>query len=210
MMPKKAQSRRRDDPEVRREQIVDKAIRIIGQRGYYGFTVQQVAEACGLTNGGLLYHFGSKEQLLLAVLEERDGRNTEIVISTMPPSSRRSAPGGLSWSAALAMLRAIVAQIGAQPELTRLYTVLQSEALDRNHPAYTYFQAFEARVMEGFTTIVAPHVAEPRSTARQLIALMDGLAMRWFRADQGFDLLKEWDRAVVMLMPNVKRARRGK
>jgi AcrR family transcriptional regulator len=206
----KIRTRARNDPEVRREQILEEAIRIIGQRGYYGFTVQELAQRCGLTNGGLLYHFGSKEQLLIAVLEERNRRNTEIVISALPPSSRRAARSGLSWSATLEILRAIAAQISAQPELTRLYTVLQSEALDRNHPAYAYFQAFEAKVMEAFTTLVAPHFAEPRSTARQLIALMDGLALRWFRADQAFDLLKEWDRAVAMLVPNVKRARRGK
>jgi AcrR family transcriptional regulator len=175
---KNIRTRVRNDPEVRREQILEEAIRIIGQRGYYGFTVQELAQRCGLTNGGLLYHFSSKEQLLIAVLEERNRRNTEIVISGIPPSSRRAARSGLSWSAALAMLRAIVAQISAQPELTRLYTVLQSEALDRNHPAYAHFQAFEAKVMDAFTTLVAPHFAEPRSTARQLIALMDGLALR--------------------------------
>ena len=38
----------------RRQQITDEATRIIGQRGYYGFSMQELADSCGLTVAGLL------------------------------------------------------------------------------------------------------------------------------------------------------------
>ena len=98
-MSQKVRTRTRNDPEVRREQILDEAIRIIGQRGYYGFTVQELAQRCGLTNGGLLYHFGSKEQLLIAVLEERNRRNAEIVTSKVPRTALKAANRGSSLAA---------------------------------------------------------------------------------------------------------------
>jgi AcrR family transcriptional regulator len=33
----------------RRQQIITEATRIIGQRGYYGFSMQELADSCGLT-----------------------------------------------------------------------------------------------------------------------------------------------------------------
>src|ERR1700741_3608955 len=68
--PMSSHVRRRMDPELRRQQILDEAIRLIGQLGYQGFTVQELALRCSLTKGGLLHYFGSKEQLLVAILEE--------------------------------------------------------------------------------------------------------------------------------------------
>lgn len=199
-MARTAHSRRRDDPEVRREQILEATIRILGERGYYGFTVQELAERCGLTNGGLLYHFGSKEQLLLAVLHERDRRDTEIVISVAGPAAREAKRSDSSLGAVLEVLRAIVARGAARPEITRLDTVLQAEALDRAHPAHAYFQAREARLLGVFARIVEPHVVDPPAIARQLLALMGGLQLQWLRGDQAFDLVAEWDRAVAALL----------
>ena len=60
---------------ARRAQIIDEATRLIGERGYYGFTLQQVADACGVTVAGVLHHAGTKERLLLDVVEERDRRD---------------------------------------------------------------------------------------------------------------------------------------
>jgi len=54
---------RAGNPEVRREQILEEAISILGRLGYHGFTIHELAERCGLSNAGLLYHFPSKDQL---------------------------------------------------------------------------------------------------------------------------------------------------
>jgi len=66
--------RKRDDSKARREQIIDEAIRILGQLGYHGFTVQDLAKRCDLSNAGLLYYFPSKEQLFDVVVMELEQR----------------------------------------------------------------------------------------------------------------------------------------
>src|SRR5262245_10629904 len=134
-MPSQPRKRSRDDAVVRRQQILDEAIRIIGQLGYHGFTVQQVAQSCGLTNGGLLYHFGSKEGLLIAILEERDRREAETIHQGLDFAAAGADEAMFSRTLVLQILRAIVARSAAQPELIRLHTVLQAEALDAGHPA---------------------------------------------------------------------------
>jgi hypothetical protein len=106
----------------------------------------------------------------------------------------------------------MVKMVVAQPALARLYAVLQAEALDTAHPAHEYFVARERTALEGFAALVAPHVADPPSAARQLHALLDGLTLQWLRAGQDFDLLAAWNRVFAALSwsKGVRIRRKGK
>jgi AcrR family transcriptional regulator len=203
-MSERPPRRARANPEVRRAQILDEAIRIIGERGYHGFTVQELGRRCGITNGALLYYFGSKERLLVDVLEEHDQRMADVVIALAGDAASEAQRGDSSRAAVLQLLHAIVARAAADPELTRLYAVLQQEALDPAHPAHAYFETRERTVLDTFAQVVAPHVADPQATARELFALMEGLQQRWLRARWSFDLTAAWDQAVVKLLPAAK------
>jgi AcrR family transcriptional regulator len=190
----------RIDSELRRAQILEQAVRIVSQRGYYGFGIQELAKECGLTNGGLLYYFGSKEGLLIALLQDRDRRDTEAIAAAagLPQhDSKRK----LSLDEVVKLFRAMVKRNSAEPELVRLYTVLRAEALNRGHPARDYFLVRESKALDAFTQMVTPFVKHPRSTARQLLVFMNGLEEEWLRTDLGFDLLGEWDRGFALLLP---------
>ncbi|CAN7288506.1 TetR family transcriptional regulator [Phenylobacterium sp. LjRoot225] len=189
------------DPEVRRQQILEAAIRLIGQLGYHGFTVQKLAQQCGLTNGGLLHYFGSKEQLLVSILEERDRREAEIIPADVEFQQATSGEAEYSRASVLRMFRAIVARSIAQPELLRLLIVLQSEALSREHPAHDYFLRREGMVLAEFANVLTGHVENPRGAARRILALMGGLEQQWLRADQAFDLAAECDEAFALVLP---------
>src|ERR1700761_5543659 len=119
----------RIDSELRREQILEQAVRIVSQRGYYGFGIQELAKECGLTNGGLLYYFGTKEGLLIALLEDRDRRDAEA-ISAAAGLSDHSPKKKLPLNEVLKIFRSIVKRNSEQPELLRLYAVLRAEALN--------------------------------------------------------------------------------
>jgi AcrR family transcriptional regulator len=186
--------------EQRREQILLAAARVIGQRGYNGFGIQELARECGITNAGLLHYFGTKERLLIAVLEDRDRRDAVVVTSIAGLNEQRDSQIGLSLEQILKLLRAIVQRNSTQPELVRLYTVLRAEALNQGHPAQQYFVDREATTLDAFGRMVAPHVVAPRSTARQLLAFMCGLQEQWLRAEHEFNLVTEWDRGVALLL----------
>jgi AcrR family transcriptional regulator len=53
-----------------RERLLDAAARVYAQRGFGGATLDQVAADAGFTKGAVYSHFGSKENLLLALMEE--------------------------------------------------------------------------------------------------------------------------------------------
>ena len=62
------------DPAETRRALLDAAAALIAERGYHGTTVNDVVAASGLSKGTFYWHFKSKEDLLLAVLEERIDR----------------------------------------------------------------------------------------------------------------------------------------
>lgn len=197
-----ARTRSRDDAEVRREQILDEAIRIVGERGYFGFTVQELAQRCGISNAGLLYHFRSKDQLLLCMLQTFERREIEVMTPLANLAEQRL--GGQGGAAALLdLLRMMVTRASTRPEMGRLYMVLRSETLDPQHPAHESFRAWETATLDLFTKLVAPYVQEPRSTARQLVALMDGISLQWVRANQAFDMTAEFERAIAAVLPGL-------
>jgi len=53
-----------------RSRIAQSAIRLFATHGYDGTSVREIAEAAGVTKPVLYYHFGSKEQLYVAMIEE--------------------------------------------------------------------------------------------------------------------------------------------
>jgi AcrR family transcriptional regulator len=52
-----------------RERIIDVAVRFIARNGARGTSLGDIAAEAGVSQAGLLYHFGSKEALLNAVLD---------------------------------------------------------------------------------------------------------------------------------------------
>ena len=194
--------RTREDPELRRAKILDEGIRVIGERGYYGFTVQDMAQRCGLSNGGLLHHFPSKDHLLLAVLAEIQTRETAIWAPLVEAAAR--GPRGESAKAAVReLLLTMLAHASADPQISRFLAELTLESLDPAHPAHEWGRAREAVILDLFVTLIGPYVDAPLSTARLLLSVIDGLALQWLRANHAFDILAEWDRALAKLAPEL-------
>lgn len=194
----KERLRQRQNADERRQQILEEASFLIGERGYYGFGLRELGQRCGLGNAGLLHHFGSKEGLLIALLAYRDMRDSEVM--GLGRFGEKDCGPPLALDDLRAMLRAAVVRNCTQPELIRLYALLQSEALNETHPAFEFFLSREVGIVEGLRRHLLGHVPEPRSTARQILAAMLGLEQQWIRSGQAFDLVTEWDRAAERLL----------
>lgn len=62
---------RRQQAEERREQILDAAMRLFGQKGYQGTSIRDIAREVGITEGLIYHYFENKEQLLEACWRSR-------------------------------------------------------------------------------------------------------------------------------------------
>ena len=76
-------SRRRgrdgDGQSAARGQIIDAAIACILELGFYRASSNEIARTANVSWGSIQYHFGSREALLLAVIEELNQRFTTTV-----------------------------------------------------------------------------------------------------------------------------------
>src|SRR6478735_497384 len=61
----------------RRQQLVATAMAVFAEHGYAGGSIRAIADKAGVSHATLIQHFGSKEGLLTAVLEEWDRRTVE-------------------------------------------------------------------------------------------------------------------------------------
>lgn len=56
--------------ELKRQQILDAAARVLARRGYIGTQLSEIAQQAGTKSGSLYYHFESREELIEEVLQE--------------------------------------------------------------------------------------------------------------------------------------------
>lgn len=156
---------------ARQQQIVDAAIEVFATQGFRASSLREVAARVGLSQAGLLHHFGSKEALLVAVLASREQRS-------------RTLGEGL---AAADALRQLAQESVANPGLIRLFTVLSAEATDPDHPAHGWMVTRYAETRAEFTAAVrrlqeaggADPDVDPEVIARQAVAVFDGLQLQW-------------------------------
>jgi AcrR family transcriptional regulator len=88
-----------------RQRIVETAAELVSLHGLAGLSIGDLAQALGMSKSGLFAHFGSKEALQAAVLEEAGRRFNETVLrpaENAPPGLARIRAmfaGWLRWMA---------------------------------------------------------------------------------------------------------------
>ena len=80
---------RKKQPEIVRRDLMHNAIVLAAQQGVSALSLQQVSEAAGVTKGGLLHHFPTKQALVDAVFDEmvlqfRDALQDEMASDPEP------------------------------------------------------------------------------------------------------------------------------
>jgi AcrR family transcriptional regulator len=71
MSPKVSAERRKQYVEDRRSQILDAAIEVFGNKGLDVATVDEIAQAVGISKGTIYLYFKSKDEIFDAILAER-------------------------------------------------------------------------------------------------------------------------------------------
>lgn len=114
---------------ARRQELTDAASALFAAGGSRGTGIAAVADAVGVSTTTLLYHFGCKEGLLQAVLEQRDAADREALEALL-------AAGGLET---LRQLPSVITVWERDRGLAHLYTVLLAESIDAAAPMHEWF-----------------------------------------------------------------------
>ena len=92
-------------PHDARTRILDAAEAIVREKGVGGLTLDAAAREAGVSKGGLLYHFASKEALLSSLLTRLASFVTEdfeVGVAAQPEGPGRVARAMLNWAFGLA------------------------------------------------------------------------------------------------------------
>ncbi|MEQ4531828.1 MAG: TetR family transcriptional regulator [Mixta sp.] len=83
------QAKRKNDPEGLKKRILEGALKAFAEYGMQGARLEQIADYAQTTKRMVVYHFGNKEQLYIAVLEqvyqEIRQHETGLNLKAMPP-----------------------------------------------------------------------------------------------------------------------------
>ncbi|WP_159941712.1 MULTISPECIES: TetR/AcrR family transcriptional regulator [unclassified Nocardiopsis] len=171
----------------RREQILRTAADVFAAQGFHNTSLADIAATLDITPAGVLHHFGSKTDLLTAVLELRD--------------DAEPAPRG---GPMLDHLVATAERNAARPGTTQLYAVLSAESATDDHPAQEWFRdrytVLRQEIGEAVLDRLGPEHREAASTpgadgrtpaqaaAAAVIAVMDGLQVQWLLDSEAVDM----------------------
>jgi AcrR family transcriptional regulator len=168
----------------KRADILQAAMEVFGEHGYANGSLSDIAERVGMTHAGVLHHFGSKEQLLIALLEYRDDADVAEL-------EGHHAPRG---AALLDHLVATAAANELRPGIIQTYTVLLGESVTDKHPGKSFF----AERYVGLRAMISAAVADatqipdddPRiaQASAAIIATMDGLQTPWLLDRSSVDM----------------------
>lgn len=164
------------------EAVGEIAYDVVVQQGHRALTMAEVARRSGLTDAQLLYHFPSRDHLLVAALEHADGL------------SRQQRTRGPAADPEAAFARAVNDRLAAPPVI-RLFVTVSAEGTDPEHPAHAWLLARQREIVVQYAGFLrelqaqgwAHRDVDPERFARELMALWDGLQAQWL-LDPSLDL----------------------
>lgn len=176
--------------EERRTQILGAAVEVAAADRLDGLTVRKVAEAAHLSPGLVFFHFGSKEQLLLDLLD----RVLEEIIGRRPPEDAAGAPS--ARDALLVYARRELERLPGEREFVELFFdfwVMGTRHPDVRERMSDAMAAYRASFEPLATRIVAEEAARfdgvpPGDVARIIVSFVQGTAFQAVLEPDHFDV----------------------
>ena len=175
----------------RREQIIQTATDVFATEGFEGTALKRVAELVGVKEATLFHYFRGKQELLTAVLAERDRRSM----------------AAMDQDAGLPLMVRSAERNRAEPGLTTLYAVASATANDPGHDSHGYFKDRFAEVVDVLTVDIERRQAAgqartdlpAKDLARLVVAISDGLQLQWLY-DKEVDVAEGLSQFIDVLM----------
>ena len=194
--------RTRKSAADRKAEIVETAVRLAGELGPDRVTTQKIADAVGLTQPAVFRHFPAKTDIWLAVGEW---------IAPSEPEANALPPGVDAGTDPAALLRKVVAgyldSIARNPAIPAI--LFSRELHAENEPLRAHIEKVMTRRRARFAALIAraqkagqiPDRINADDMAALVLALVQGLAMRWSLENRRFDLKDEGLRLLGQLLP---------
>lgn len=183
----------------RRAAIAEAAFEVVMEVGHPHLTTAAVAARAGISERTMLYHFPTRDHLLVAAIEHFELATGGAVGTLL---SGGDDEGMATPEAFRALIDRLARRSPDEDKRLQLQVALASAAQDPAHPAHAYFQMHYERVTRQMVGLMRARQADglahpdrdPERMARQFIAVWDGLQQHWL-VSRDFDLAAEIEEA---------------
>ncbi len=151
-------------PSLTRDHILQAASELVMSEGGSALTLDAVAKSAGISKGGLLYHFPSKEALILGMIDARHQWLKKLITEEKSQLADPGAPG--AWHRALVLVG--FKTFIACNDLTA--GMLAAVAQD---------QSLVERIQLGLSelTLICQQDGIPRAVSTLILSTLDGIKM---------------------------------
>lgn len=204
--PAESRNQRQIQADDARRRLIEAASALFAERGYADSSVAAIGDAAGASRGLVNHHFGSKENLLWAVIEAHIFEWEHDVVA--PAIADKRGLGALK-----AMIFAHLELTQTKPERMFLLYRLMGEALDPRNDLHDEFAELHKRWRalglhwwnEGIEDGQIDPAIDQDSNASMIIGSVRGMTFDWLIAPGSFDLeaayQQFWDMLEQFLAP---------
>jgi TetR/AcrR family acrAB operon transcriptional repressor len=189
--------RTKEEAQQTRHALLDAAEAVFERRGVSATSLQEVAEAAGVTRGAVYWHFRAvlpfEQHWLVAGADDGDDplrRLRELLLDIL-----RQIAGDARLQRVIAISTLKVEYVGELDAIRQRHLQVAAQALQR----------FESLLrLASAAGQLAPGVS-PKAAARAVHALVDGLITNWMLDREAFDLKRVGRSAVLQLLAGLSR-----
>jgi len=192
--------------EIRESQIKEAALRLFSEKGFYGTTITQIAEAAGLGKGTIYWYWKSKEELAFSLVEDMLSAFLELI------EAARDEDGAFG-DRFTGLVKKVVELYEVEKEHCRLLWKFRADRHYIFDPDYTSkVTAYYRRMREALADLIRQGVdgdelidIDPRFMALVLLGIAEGLEIEWLENEDDFDLGRGMEMAYTNLFHGLRR-----
>jgi AcrR family transcriptional regulator len=196
---------RQDRSHESTRRLLDAAAQLVAERGYADATVAEIGKRAGYSRGLVSARFGSKENLMWALVQRASDTWFPHVLD--PP------PNGSACDQLLALVRTIGEHVVRDPQALRVLERLIFEASGELHER---FVASQQRMESSFREILTRGISDgsiradidSEVEAALLVATLRGISYQWFLYPDEVDIARLHEALVAQLEQRLRPPRR--
>jgi AcrR family transcriptional regulator len=194
--------RTKEDAALTRENLLDAALASFHAKGYLATTLDDIARQAGITRGAIAWHFGSKAELLNAVIRERYARVTTRMLEI-------TAQGGGPLQVLRRVLLYWMTCLEEDPEFRAIHEIIlqtpisaelaegMREKAEGTRRTIAYFAGF---IQLGIATGEIRSDVNPEVAATTALGMINGISTIWLLDPTAFSLKARAQEMVDLLL----------
>ncbi len=191
------------NPPDKRRRILDAAVSVFAQNGFYNAKVSQIAKEAGVADGTIYLYFKNKEDILI-----------QVFIDAMDEILRRQDEALADIADPIVKLRTFIrvhfASVAESRAMAEVITVelRQSSKFMRNtdmKPFGRYLSMIARIIEEGVRAEAFAPSSDPRLIARAIFGAVDELALEWAMSDRHSSLDEASSRVADLFLSGLVR-----